>query len=93
MCTLFSQAKSQDETRQASQDVLEPDEVLIDTAGNLPSSPAIFPDYPAPIIRRGKGKTWQLTTARWGMPTPPVYLKNRRTDSGVTNIRNVNSSH
>lgn len=93
MCNLYSQTKSQDAMRQLFQDMLEPDEELIDTAGNLPPSPAIFPDYSAPIICRGEGKTWLLTTARWGMPTPPVYLKNRRTDSGVTNIRNIGSSH
>ncbi|WP_241565259.1 SOS response-associated peptidase family protein [Paenirhodobacter populi] len=27
------------------------------------------------------------------MPTPPVYLKGKRTDPGVTNIRNVSSPH
>ncbi len=93
MCNLYSQTKSQDAMRQLFDIALDEDEELIDTAGNLPPSLAVFPDYAAPIIRRAEGRTWQLTTARWGMPTPPVYLKNRRTDSGVTNIRNVNSSH
>ncbi len=74
MCNLYSQTKSQDAMRQVFRDALEEDEELIDTAGNLASSPAIFPDYPAPIIRRSKGRNWALTTARWGMPTPPVYL-------------------
>jgi putative SOS response-associated peptidase YedK len=30
---------------------------------------------------------------RWGMPTPPQYLKPGAIDRGVTNIRNVNSPH
>lgn len=73
--------------------MLEEDEDLIDTAGSLASSPAIFPDYPAPIIRHGEERGWRLATARWGMPTPPVYLTGKRTDPGVTNIRNVSSPH
>lgn len=93
MCNLYAQTKSQDAMRKVFQAVLEPDEDLIDTAGNLPSVTAIFPDYSAPIIRRGAGRTWKLSTARWGMPTPPVYLKGKRTDSGVTNIRNTSSPH
>jgi putative SOS response-associated peptidase YedK len=31
--------------------------------------------------------------ARWGMPTPPQFLKGRKADGGVTNIRNTTSSH
>ena len=93
MCNLYSQTKSQDAMRQVFRDALDEDEKLIDTAGNLASAPAIFPDYPAPIIRRGEGRNWSLTTARWGMPTPPAYLTGKRTDPGVTNIRNLGSPH
>lgn len=93
MCNLYSQTKSQDAMRQVFNAVLEEGEELIDTAGNLPSSTGIFPDYPAPIIRHGEGRNWTLTVARWGMPTPLVYLKGKRTDPGVTNIRNVSSPH
>ena len=93
MCNLYSQTKSQDAMRQVFRDALQEDEELIDTAGNLAAAPAIFPDYPAPIIRRGDGHNWALTTARWGMPTPPVYLTGKRTDPRVTNIRNLGSPH
>lgn len=79
--------------RQVFRDVLVEEEDLIDTAGNLAPAPGIFPDYAAPIIRRGEGRHWLLTTARWGMPTPPAYLTGKRTDPGVTNIRNVGSPH
>ena len=93
MCNLYSQTRSQDALRQLFSPVLEPDETLIDTAGNLPPLAAIHPDQPAPIIRRGAGRSWHLATARWGMPTPDIYLEGRRTDPGVTNIRNVASAH
>lgn len=93
MCNLYSQTKSQDTVHQLFDPVLEEDEELIDTAGNLPRLPGIFPDMRAPIIRRGDSKIWQLTTARWGMPTPPIYLKSKRTDQGVINIRNLDSGH
>lgn len=93
MCHLYSQTKSQDAMRQVFGDALNEDEELIDTTGNLASAPAIFPDYLAPIIRRSEGRTWTLTTARWGMPTPPAYLTGKRTDPGVTNIRNLGSPH
>ena len=93
MCTLYAQTKSQDAMRQVFRDMLEDGEELIDTAGNLASASSIFPDYSASIIRSSEGRNWTLTTARWGMPTPPVYLTAKRTDPGVTNIRNVSSPH
>lgn len=93
MCNLYSQTKSQDAMRHVFDDMREEDEELIDTSGNLPSMAGIFPDYPAPIIRRGPQGGWQLTKARWGMPTPQVFLDGKRTDPGVTNIRNVASPH
>lgn len=42
--------------------------VTRDSAGNLPSMPGIFPDYPAPIVRNVDGGR-ELTLARWGMPS------------------------
>lgn len=71
---------------------LESGEQFEDTAGNLPPMPGIYPDYAAPIIRHGT-RGLQLSTARWGMPTPPQFLAGKRTDPGVTNIRNVTSPH
>lgn len=92
MCNLYSQTKSQDAMRHVFDAVAEGDEELIDTAGNLPPMPGIFPDYAAPIIRAAP-TGWQLSRARWGMPTPQVFLAGKRTDPGVTNIRNVASTH
>lgn len=97
MCNLYSQTKSQDAMRHVFDDMRGEDEELIDTSGNLPPMAGIFPDYAAPIIRprmaEGAPGGWQLTMARWGMPTPQVFLEGKRTDPGVTNIRNTGSAH
>jgi putative SOS response-associated peptidase YedK len=92
MCNLYSQTKSQDAMRHVFDGVLEDGEDFEDQMGNLPPMAGIFPDYAAPIIRRGR-QGWQLVKARWGMPTPQVFLEGKRTDAGVTNIRNVASAH
>ena len=93
MRNLYSQTKSQDAMRHVFDDILEDDEPLADHTGNLPPQPEIWPGYPAPIIRHGESAAWQLTKAHWGMPTPAMFLEDKRTDNGVTNIRNVGSAH
>ena len=97
MCNLYSQTKSQDSMRHVFDDMVDGDEVYEDLVGNLPPMAGIFPDYAAPIIRPriagGTPQGWQFTRARWGMPTPQVFLEGKRTDPGVTNIRNVASPH
>jgi putative SOS response-associated peptidase YedK len=55
--------------------------------GNLPPMPGVFPDYPAPVIRKTDHGT-ELVTMRWGMPPPP-----RTAGPPVTNIRNTSSPH
>lgn len=77
--------------RHAFDNVLEGE--IEDMTGNLASQPGIYPDYPAPILRHAPQGGWQLTMARWGMPTPQVFLEGKRTDPGVTNIRNTASAH
>ena len=60
--------------------------------GNMPPLPGIFPDYSAPIVRnRPDGR--ELVFARWGMPAPKSAIEGRKSDPGVTNIRNVASPH
>lgn len=66
--------------------------------GNLEPLPGIYPDYPAPIVRLDADGKRELVAARWGMPTPPQFLKTKtgapkKSDPGVTNIRNVKSPH
>ncbi len=59
---------------------------------NQLSLPGIFPDHQAPIIRRRPNGERELVMARWGMRTPPAFVKGP-IDRGVTNIRNTSSSH
>ncbi|RXF74286.1 SOS response-associated peptidase [Hansschlegelia zhihuaiae] len=85
MCNLYSLTRGQAAIRQLAR-------AMVDRTGNLPPMPAIFPDYPAPIVRTGdEGR--ELALARWGMPSPLSVLKGRNADPGVTNIRNVASPH
>lgn len=86
MCNLYSLTKGQDAIRQLAR-------AMRDTTGNLPLLPGIYPDYSAPIVRTGADGVRELVMARWGMPTPPKFLEGKKVDKGVTNIRNVTSSH
>jgi putative SOS response-associated peptidase YedK len=47
----------------------------------------------APIVRKAPDGVRELTTARWGMPSPMFALKGRNSDPGVTDVRNVSSPH
>lgn len=87
MCNLYSMQSN----RQAILDLFRGIEVA-DNVGNLPPLPGIFPDYPAPIVRNFEGGR-QLSMVRWGMPSPEFILKGKKTDPGVTNIRNTQSPH
>src|SRR5580658_9068201 len=86
MCNLYSLTKGQ----QAIRDLTL---AMRDTTGNLPLFPGIFPDYSAPIVRTAPDGVRELSTARWGMPSPVVALKGRNSHSGVTNVRNASSPH
>ena len=85
VCNLYSLTKGQ----AAITDLIK---VWKDSTGNLPSLPGIWPDTPAPVIRNvPEGR--ELVMMRWGMPSPAFALKNRKTDPGITNIRNTASPH
>ena len=86
MCNLYSLTKGQQAIRNAAR-------AMRDLTGNMPLLPGIFPDYAAPIVRNAPDGVRVLTMARWGMPTPPTFLKGRNSDSGVTNVRNLGSPH
>jgi putative SOS response-associated peptidase YedK len=81
MCNLYSMTSSQ----AAIRDLVRG---LDDRTGNLGSMPAVFPDMEAPIVRTGEDGP-ELVKARWGMPSPKFALKGRKTDPGVTDIRNT----
>jgi putative SOS response-associated peptidase YedK len=85
LCNLYSLTKGQQAIREFSR-------AMVDRTGNMPLLPGIFPDYAAPIVRNQPDGR-ELTTARWGMPSPVFALKGRNFDSGVTKVRNVKSPH
>ena len=65
---------------------------MSDRTGNMPPLPGIYPDYRAPIVRNQPDGR-ELTMARWGMPSPLYALKGKKSDPGITNVRNVGSPH
>ena len=86
MCNLYSETSNQDAIR----DLVGAFE---DRVGNLPLYRAIFPDKLAPVVRNAPGGKRELVNLRWGMPSPPAFLKPGQIDPGVTNIRNASSPH
>ncbi|MGB3556376.1 MAG: SOS response-associated peptidase family protein [Jannaschia sp.] len=85
VCNLYSLTRAQDAIRGIAQ-------VWDDRAGNLPPLPGIYPDQMAPVVWNNDGGR-VLSMMRWGMPSPSFALKNRKTDRGVTNVRNTKSPH
>ena len=85
MCNLYSLTKGQAA-------IIEMTRAMRDTTGNMPPLPGIFPDYSAPIVRNHEGVR-ELSMARWGMPSPAFALKGKKSDPGVTNVRNLSSPH
>src|SRR6185312_10342076 len=55
---------------------------MTDRTGNMPPLPGIFP---------AEGR--ELVMARWGMPSPVFALNGKKSDPGVTNVRNAASPH
>jgi putative SOS response-associated peptidase YedK len=86
MCNLYSFTRSQQAIREATR-------AMIDTTGNLPLLPGIFPDHQAPIVRTNAAGERELVKARWGMPSPAFALQGKKVDKGVTNVRNTASPH
>ncbi|MDH2329201.1 SOS response-associated peptidase family protein [Cereibacter sp. SYSU M97828] len=85
MCNLFASTLPQDAMRSLFKG-------LDDKTGNLQMTPEVYPDQMAPVIRNAQGGR-ELAMTRWGLPTPPKYLEGKKTDKGVTNVRNTNSPH
>ncbi len=80
MCNLYSITTNQEAIRALFR-------VVNRYVGNLAPMPGVFPDYPAPVIRKA-GDERELIMMRWGMPPPP-----RTGGPPVTNIRNTSSPH
>lgn len=89
MCNLYRPRSSADEiARVFKSDLFSR---LTDKTGNEPWPELAYPNRLAPIIRQGDDGL-EIAQAKWGMPTPPQYLKTQR-DPGVTNVRNTKSPH
>jgi putative SOS response-associated peptidase YedK len=86
MCNLYSASKGQSEIAEVAR-------AMRDSTGNLQPLPGIYPDYAAPVVRAGTDGVRELAMARWGMPSPAFALEGKKTDRGVTNIRNTSSPH
>lgn len=86
MCNLYSLTSAQEAMRRLFA-------AGWDRLGNMPPLPGIYPDMMAPIVRIGEDGQRELVKARWGMPTPPSFMKPGQIDRGVTNIRNTASAH
>ena len=87
VCNLYNLTTAQEAMRR-----LFAPRAIIDRLGNLKPQSEIYPDYRAPVVREGaEGR--ELVMARWGLPTPPQYLAGKKTDRGVTNVRNTRSPH
>ena len=86
MCNLYNLRSNQKDIGRAAR-------ASRDLTGNLPVLVGIYPDYPAPIVRMGQDGERELAMARWGMPSPAFVLEGKKTDAGVTNVRNASSAH
>lgn len=94
MSNTYSQTLPQHIIRQKVTEVFEDiGAEFEDSTGNLRAQPGIYPDYAAPILRAKPGGGLVLSKVRWGMPSPQKILDGKRTDPGVTNIRNTASPH
>ena len=85
MCNLYNITTTQEAMRRLFR-------VETDTFGNLEPSLDVYPDRPAPVIRKGENGERELVNLTWGMPSPPFVTKGKP-DTGVTNIRNTDSAH
>jgi putative SOS response-associated peptidase YedK len=85
MCNLYSLTS----TQSAIADLVQ---LWNDQTGNLPPLTGIYPDYPAPVVtQESEGRVMRMM--RWGMPSPAFVLEGKKTDKGVTNVRNTSSPH
>ena len=85
MCNLYAMTASQDAIRAIAR-------AMEDRTGNQPPLPGVFPDGIAPVVANREGSR-VLAPMRWGLPSPAFALRGRKTDKGVTNVRNAASPH
>lgn len=84
MCNLYQPPKTVDEIRKVIN--------VEDQTGNESWPDFTYPNREAPIISLNHCSLI-IERAKWGMPSPAKALTNRRTDPGVSNVRNLSSFH
>ena len=67
MCNLYA-------TMQARAEVARIVRAMSDRNDNQPPMPGVFPDYPAPIVRRGPDGEREMADVRWGLPSSKKAL-------------------
>lgn len=85
MCNLFASTLPQEK-------MLRLFPKAYDRLGNLVPLPEVYPDRMALILRNSE-EGQELAMACWGLPTPPMFLKGKKTDRGITTVRNTKSPH
>lgn len=78
MCNLYSMTRAQDAVRRMFKVQGE-----FDLSGNLPSMPAIFPAFDAPVVRLGEDGKRTLEKLSWGFVLPQKGKAAKR----ITNAR------
>jgi putative SOS response-associated peptidase YedK len=81
MCNLYSLTKGQSAIRAFAK-------AMLDSSGNQPSLPGIFPNQMAPVVHTAADGVRELTTMLWGFP--PL---NKPGAKPITNVRNLESSY
>ena len=66
MCNLYSMTTTHEAMRKLFR---------VQSGINQLRLPGIFPDYQAPIVRQRADGEREIVMARWGMPTPPAFVK------------------
>ena len=82
MCNLYSVR-----TNRAA--ILARARVMRDIVDNFPPLPGVYPDYTALAVRTAADGLRELAMVRWGMPSPAFVRLGKKTDAGVTNVRNT----
>src|SRR3954469_20742031 len=70
MCNLYSVTKGQQAIRELTR-------AMHDTTGNLPPMPAVFPDYAAPVVRKGEleHRLFSFLTTEANAVVGPIHPK------------------
>jgi putative SOS response-associated peptidase YedK len=82
VCNLYSMTTNQ-------QAIIRLFRVLNNYIGNMPTFPAVFPDWEAPVVRNGAGREREMMMMRWGFPPAPLA----KPPLPVTNARYLNKGY